>query len=816
MAKVYLAIQESFDREVALKIMAPHLLNADSQYGERFLREARIVAKLTHPHIVSVYDVGVHDGLHYLSMEYVPGQDLKHKRQALTLVQNLRAVKQVALALDYAHKKGYVHRDIKPENILIHEEDGRAVLTDFGIARMTGLEENLTQTGVAIGTPSYMSPEHALGKPVDHRADLYSLGIVMFYLLKGHVPFTADSAVAVGLKHAVEPVPRLEGALIIFQPVLEKILAKQPDKRFQSGLEFAEVLEELTAKITPELEQLWRESISNPLAAKEDKTVATPTAVKAPQAAPAPIPAPTPAAKRERSEETKITQLPPVKAEQSRAAIGDQEFVVHADERPGATSAQKAQTGTPVWAIVLVLIIAVAGVVLWRSGLLQQPSDVASETSVTTSQTTAPAETAPLPAPATEALTETENRQPEPQTSAPTEQEKAPAEMPLTTENATTPSTETEATTAATETVTEAPPQTAPVAEKAPELSEAERAQQRVQQLLQQAEQQLKAGNLIEPENDNAEASYREVLSLQPDSADAKEGLSAIGIALAARGLEQVKQKDLTAARKDYERALALAPRDRDVQVLKQRIEAAQREQNAQVHVDKAVAALKKNQLLSPPKNNAYEHYQKALSIHPSNKAALKGRDELEQRVAKRIDELWQQQQVTEASALYALAEEKYPDSAAIKNVAQKTILAPKKPTVTAEDEAELLRQMETEIAEKTPEPPKPVVPVVQVAAEPISSLNDAQATNINLNRTLHVRFRFQHFTTSSTVLMARLYDGSRAVRISEVPVIVRGSEGEVSFVINRMVEGFPEGGYILDIMMADQRLASTSFVVAR
>lgn len=797
MAKVYLAIQESFEREVALKIMAPHLLNADSQYGERFLREARIVAKLTHPHIVSVYDVGVHDGLHYLSMEYVPGQDLKHKRQALSLVQNLRAVKQVALALDYAHKKGYVHRDIKPENILIHEEDGRAVLTDFGIARMTGLEENLTQTGVAIGTPSYMSPEHALGKSVDHRADLYSLGIVMFYLLKGHVPFTGDSAVAVGLKHAVEPVPRLEGALLIFQPVLEKILAKQPDKRFQSGLEFAEVLEELTAKITPELEQLWRESISNPLAAKEDKTVATPTAVKAP----APIPAPTPVAKRERSEETKITQLPPVKVEQPRAAINEQEFVVHADERPGATSAQKAQTGTPIWAIVLVLVIAVAGVVLWRSGLLQQPTDAATETTATPSQTTAPAEVAQV----TEAIME--NRQPEPQTSEPIEQEKAPAEKPLTTDNATTPSTET---------ATEAPPQTAPVVEKTPELSEAERTQQRVQQLLQQAEQQLKAGNLVEPENENAEASYREVLSLQPDSASAKDGLSAVGIALAARGLEQVKQKDLIAARKDYERALALAPRDRDVQVLKQRIEAAQREQDAQVHVDKAFAALKKNQLLSPPKNNAYEHYQKALSIHPSNKAALKGRDELAQRVAKRIDELWQQQQVTEASALYALAEEKYPDSAEIKNVAQKTILEPKTPAVTAEDEAELLRQMETEIAEKTPEPPKPAVPVVQVAAEPLATLDGAQSANVNLNRTLHVRFRFQHFTTSSTVLMARLYDGSRAVRISEVPVIVRGSEGEVSFVINRMVEGFPEGGYILDIMMADQRLASTSFVVAR
>ncbi|MBX2858853.1 MAG: protein kinase [Cellvibrionaceae bacterium] len=237
MASVYLAEQEIFERDVALKVMS-RALAEDPSFGQRFFREAKIVSQLVHPNIVTVYDVGVHKNTYYLSMEYVDGGDLKSLRRKLSLTQKVRAVRDIAKALDYAGAKGYVHRDIKPENIMFHTGDGRAVLMDFGIARAAELDSAMTQTGIAIGTPHYMSPEQAKGQAVDPRSDIYSLGVVLFLLITGAVPYNAESAVAIGIKHITEPVPRLPEPYTALQPLIDRSMAKKPEDRFQTAKEF--------------------------------------------------------------------------------------------------------------------------------------------------------------------------------------------------------------------------------------------------------------------------------------------------------------------------------------------------------------------------------------------------------------------------------------------------------------------------------------------------------------------------------------------------------------------------------------------------
>jgi len=246
MAEVYLAVQESIGRKVAIKIMLPALLT-DESFSERFLREAKISAKLAHPNIVSIFDVGVVDNLHYITMGYLPGGDLKDRiKKGMPLGEAVRTMKEIATALDFAHKAGFVHRDIKPENILF-SQTGHAVLSDFGIARASEGVTSLTVTGSIVGTPHYMSPEQAQGKKVDGRSDLYSLGIVFYQMLSGRVPFEGDSAMSIGIKHIRDPIPDLPPQFAKYQTFLNKLLAKEPADRWQTGADVARTLEVLDA-----------------------------------------------------------------------------------------------------------------------------------------------------------------------------------------------------------------------------------------------------------------------------------------------------------------------------------------------------------------------------------------------------------------------------------------------------------------------------------------------------------------------------------------------------------------------------------------
>lgn len=242
-ATVYLAIQKGFDREVALKVMSPALA-ADPTFGDRFLREAKIVSKLSHSRIVTVYDVGEAGSFYYLSMEYMRGEELKNRiANGLKAKEALIIVAKLGQALHFAHKKGYVHRDVKSENILFNDDD-QPVLTDFGIAKASNSSTQMTQTGKLIGTPEYMSPEQCRGRKLDGRSDLYSLGIILFEMLTRDVPYRGDDSVSVCLQHVTKPVPKLPARLNHLQWLIDSLLAKKTSGRFQTGQELAIAIKE--------------------------------------------------------------------------------------------------------------------------------------------------------------------------------------------------------------------------------------------------------------------------------------------------------------------------------------------------------------------------------------------------------------------------------------------------------------------------------------------------------------------------------------------------------------------------------------------
>jgi serine/threonine protein kinase len=254
MAEVYKGYQENLDRFVAIKLMHAFLV-ADQDFLNRFQREARAMAALNHPNIVGVYDFDVYgENSYYLVMEYIRGGTLKERLEELArrgerlpLTDAVKMIAEIADALAYAHRRDMVHRDIKPANIMLNEDSGRAVLTDFGIVKLVGSQSMaFTATGALIGTPAYMSPEQALGKSGDHRVDIYSLGVMLFQMVTGTLPFDADTPLAVVMKHVNSPTP--EPSSITpdipwgLQEVIMKAMAKSPEDRFNSAGEMAAAL----------------------------------------------------------------------------------------------------------------------------------------------------------------------------------------------------------------------------------------------------------------------------------------------------------------------------------------------------------------------------------------------------------------------------------------------------------------------------------------------------------------------------------------------------------------------------------------------
>lgn len=297
MARVFKGYDNNLDRNVAIKVLHDHY-SFDNTFKERFEREAKFIATLNHPNIVQVFDFDsiVRDGsqIYYMVMSYIEGQTLRdllkdHRDRDSVIPQNTtrKIILDMISALGYAHQHGMVHRDVKPANILI-DHTGKAVLTDFGIARLAE-GSHLTQEGLTVGTPTYMSPEQATGEAIDGRSDLYALGIIFYELLAGMTPFTDDGTLSILIKHIQEDIPRLSEQTSINNPYLDQVifkaLAKSPHDRYQSAQEFADDVQQAFNGQTPDSARNFTQPIpvekKLPLASKNlldgDSTKVLPT-----------------------------------------------------------------------------------------------------------------------------------------------------------------------------------------------------------------------------------------------------------------------------------------------------------------------------------------------------------------------------------------------------------------------------------------------------------------------------------------------------------------------------------------------------------
>jgi tRNA A-37 threonylcarbamoyl transferase component Bud32 len=256
MSSVYKARDSLLERNVALKVLHEQY-NADEEFVERFKREARSVAQLQHPNIVTVIDRGEEDGRQYIVFEYIDGENLKEllvRQSRLDVREALEIAVEVARALAFAHQHGLVHRDVKPQNVLLNG-DGRAKVTDFGIARSVDVE-GMTSTGMVLGTSNYIAPEQASGEPVDAHTDVYALGVVLYEILAGEVPFPGESFVAVAMKHVHEPAPNLlekrPDVPLRVATAVDRALEKRPEERFPTMDAFAAELEACLAELDRE------------------------------------------------------------------------------------------------------------------------------------------------------------------------------------------------------------------------------------------------------------------------------------------------------------------------------------------------------------------------------------------------------------------------------------------------------------------------------------------------------------------------------------------------------------------------------------
>ena len=612
MSTVYLAVQESLHRRLALKVMSPALTH-DPAFKDRFMREGQIVAQLNHPNIITIYDIGFVANRYFIAMEYVPGPTLADRIKAgFSVADSCYVVKQVARALDYAHRQGFIHRDIKPSNILFRE-GGEAVLADFGIAKAVEGDAKLTKTGFIPGTPSYMSPEQIRGLELDRRSDLYSLGVLFFEMLTRKLPYRGDTSMSTALKHLTDPIPKLPSQLEFLQPVVEGLLAKDPEDRFAT-------------------EQALREALDRAIATSRHPGIMEETTLGYREE-----PSPLPAANPKKSTRDSL--------ERSKAKT-----------RPRLRLPRKSWR----WAAGAgVLVLAAGGTVLMLSDQALDPRTqravdrllFMAERQLAQGQLVTPKEynaydtyqeilaIAPKYEPALEGLDRIASHF---EQLAERERKAGKRDKALMLVGQ------------GLEVMPKHQGLLALQATISQEIAEAER-QRQAAELLVKADRQFGAWRLTKPKGDNALETYRAVLALAPDNNQAIQGLKRIADRLLGLARSRQAEGSLDDSLAYVREGLDAEPKQKELlaleRILTQQLAAKQQQERIAKWHDAAEQQLTKGQLASPPGQNAFETYQRILAAEPGNEKARAGLQAVAARMLELAENASQQGQFDESLA---------------------------------------------------------------------------------------------------------------------------------------------------------------------
>lgn len=809
MAFVYLAIQESFGREVALKILAPDH-SRDKEFSQRFLREARIISQLVHTNIVTVYDVGIHEGYHYLSMEYIRGHDLQEACSSLTKRQVISIIRDVAKALEYAHQNGYIHRDVKPENIMLHE-DGRVLLMDFGIARGSDSTLGMTKTGRAIGTPYYMSPEQTKGQPVDHRSDIYSLGVVLYQMLTGYVPYDADSAIAVGIKHVSAPIPQLPDSLRFLQPIINTCMSKNPAHRYQHASDLIHVLEAIPDDMLNAAEaraaafrEAGRDHNAETLLGDDPLTTSSIPEVRIPteeRKAVSAIQIPvveenTPPRKRRGLLFllllVTLAWLGFLKQEQFMGFWQNQvqPYLVQHELLPSSLLAKLSPATEPT-TVATKVDNTESATVEPQSITTQEPeaNELASATSLPEQAQQLQAELDQQPQKAIELATL--YRQSLQQQPGNPQARQGLAELRSWYIDNIRNAFETQDLAQARLLVNQLQESFPRITgnEKFQRLDERLVQAETVQAHIQRANDFIQADALLQPEGQNALAEFHAAQALDPDNIEVQDGIQSIADTFLQRAKEQQANGELEQALVLTSEGLQVKNDDPNLLALQEQLrEIKQRQEAITSHLSEAEKQYRTGKLVSPQGKSAYDHYQAVLKQDPGNVAAKTGLNKIERQLISKVNFNIHNSTFDQAKRELATVHQYFGNSKAYRK-------------------AELQLALAVEATQ-------PKVQRILFSGTRLSSLASPQTEKLQLGRTLYIGFDYKNFEAETTLLQAVLLDGTGRVQIAEKPVLINGESGEHYFSIDLPVEGFADGSYSLQLKHEGKQLNANTFIV--